>query len=66
MKRIDLYVDGHHLVIEECEGRAEIRHADQPKMMAGPRTTVETGGYGLARAWDGTKHTVHLKVELGE
>lgn len=66
MKRIELYVDGQHLVIEECEGRAEIRHADQPKVMAGPRTTVQTGGYGLARDITGVARTVELKVELGE
>lgn len=62
MKRIELYVDGQHFVIEECEGRAEIRHAEQPRAMAARSVTVYVG-----RQYEGIgPRAVELKVEKSE
>lgn len=62
MKRIELYVDGQHLVIEECEGRAEVRLADQPRVMAHPRMQISVG-----RAYHGVAPlTIELRVEATE
>lgn len=61
MKRIELYVDGRRFIIEECDGRAEIRAASQPRAMASDRLTTtvvdECGGPGFP---------IELKVESRE
>ncbi len=62
MKRIELYVDGQHVVIEECEGRAEIRLADQPRVMAHPRMYITIGRTHLG---EGARQ-IELKVEATE
>lgn len=59
MKPIDLYVDGRRFVIEDCDGRAEIRLASQPRAMASSSTTVM-----LREEFAGARTiSVELKVE---
>lgn len=59
MKRIELYVNGEHFVIEECEGRAEIRRADAARAQADRYITTSVRIEGKERA-------LTLKVECRE
>lgn len=63
MKRVDLYVDGRHLIIEEIEGRAEIRDASQPRCMSASwmMCALRFGPYD-----DAHTRAVELRVEKGE
>lgn len=60
MKRIELYIGSAHLVIDECEGEAQIRHADQPRSMAGRRTDITVRPYGAQQI------SLDVKVEKSE
>lgn len=60
MKRIELYIGSAHLVIDECEGEAQIRHVDQPRSMAGRRTDI------TVKPWGAQSVTLNVKVERSE
>lgn len=59
MKRIELYVNEQHFVIEECEGRPEIRHVDQPRVMADRKVYASIGQHGITMP-------ITLRVESGQ
>jgi hypothetical protein len=59
MKRIELYIGSTHFVIDECEGEAQIRHADRPRADAARHAFVTVRR-------DGIDHTIDVKVEKTE
>lgn len=59
MKQVSLYVGGVRYIIEECEGRAEIRREDQGRGVAHPSATAYVRHHGL-------DVPISLKVEKTE